>query len=793
MSMGGGSIIVNFTYYSQSDGIKNMVRMLYEGKLVPIIGSGFTQKCQSSGAKVPNGDCATKLMKELIAKYKKLDLSTADFNKTAERFFAVVPKKDQWNFFQKYFTGVDISGYRQDFINLPWPYIYTLNIDDGIEANSLYKTVLPYQNAKVPNSAIKTLYKLHGDANYEVLHEVKDNIVFSVNQYIELLTSESNTTLINSITGDYKQNNLLFIGCSLINEPDLKYIFSKSRAEVPKNNLRCVLRTEKPNEDDEYNLQAYGINSAIIVSDYELFYRAFVSEFSQLQAQHVSSNYAFTNPSHISVSENKENTIYYFSGQNIFNKAKNAFYQSGMQTPRSCLQNIETQLESDNSVIIRGRRFSGKTYVLSSLAERFSKYTILYFPSEAGLDEDVLCCLFKTNTYSLFLFDSNSLTNYAYHFVANSEKLLQTNHNKLVIAVNSNDNYLSDALDTEVINIPAIFNIDELNILNPLSDKYGLIRRKIKTTNIDYLKQLSDEQKIDFSIFGKLPKQYTQQELVILVLLCVEDKLYFSDINALSIRFHEVDNLISRLSGIIEKVPTSKNEKSHHATEKLVHNSKYVLLSIMKNLTSDEIVNTIVYIVSHFVNDKSRRRLYVQTVFFDTLNQLFGFEKGAGKLIFKIYNSLEVYLNQDMDYWLQRAKSIYRILPSSQKDLLNAYQYAKKSLGDGNLRLQAKSALTTSLICCLLSKTYDGERQNDFEVEAINCADVAISSDYFHTKQGNLKGELGIERRKSYSQLILAVCNKHLDPQVDLKTAWKSINIKKQLEDIHNSVKHYRG
>lgn len=778
--------LMGISYFEHDDGIRNMAKMLYEEKLIPIIGSGFTQGCSSHSSSVPNGEQTTAIMKGIISQFRKIDLTDADFNKTSDRFFSIVPKEKQWAFFQDYFTKVDIKGYRSEFLELPWPYIYTLNIDDGIENTRLYTPMLPYQNAKAPNKSMKILYKLHGDALHEVLYKVEKNIVFSVNQYIESLMSSNNKTFYNSITSEYKQKNLLFIGCSLLNEPDFKFVYSSAKEDISSNIFRGVVRTSRLSDEEELDLEEYGINTVIVVKDYELFYREFVREFVKLKAQNTTSIYQFTNPKHNDIGESKELTINYFSGHNIFNEAENTFYKSGMQITRTCIDNIEKRLAIDNSIIIRGRRFSGKSFLLSLLAERYTKYTVLYFPSKTLIDEDVLQAMFETNTDSIFLFDSNSLTDYAYHCVANSEKLLLRNRNKLVVAISSNDIYLADALKAEVINVSSIFNDEEIRAIEPLADKYGLIRRKPKVTNIDYLKQLSDEQKIDFPIFKKFPKQFSKEELVLLMLLTIEDKLYYGDINALNIRFRDVDILIERLSGIIEKVPTAKGEKSRHSTEKLVHNSKYYLLSIMRGLKHEEVVSTIKYIVSHLVADSTRKRLYIEAVLFDTLNQLFGYSKGAGELIITIYNSLETYLNQDMDYWLQRAKSIYRIRPQSYDDLINAYQYAKKSLGDGNPRLKAKSALTTSLICCLLAKLITDEKdKSNYEIEAIRCADEAINSEYFSYNRGNLKGELGIGKRRPYFQLIMDICSKYLDPLKDVQIAWQAAHIKKNLLEIH--------
>lgn len=666
---------------------------------------------------------------------------------------------------------------------MPWPYIYTLNVDDGIERTGFYTPVLPYQNAKVPNTSMKLVYKLHGDAVHEVLYKERKNIIFSVNQYIESLTSSENKTIFNAISGDYTQKNLLFIGCSLANEPDLKYVYSYTEEDISPNMLRCVIRTKRLDVDEELDLEEYGINTVILVSNYELFYRDFVREYESLAAQDLGLHYQFTNPKTVVIDQkDKSLNIKYFSGENIFDSEKNVFYKSNLQVLRKCVEDIETYLSRSNSIIIRGRRFSGKTFLLSVLAERYKKYTVLYFPSEFMIDEDVLQTILENTTNAILLFDSNSLSGYAYQLVAHSENLLDRNKNKLVIAINSHDTYLSDTLHAETIFLPPVLVEDELRSMKPVCDKYGLIQRKVSESNIDYLKKLNDRQKIDFLIFNKLPKKFSRQELVLLMLLCIKDKVYFSDIRALDIRFRDVDDFVNRMQGVVERIPTSKGEKTCHASEKLVHNSKYYLLSLMKDFSEAEIIGAVTYIVSKLARDKTRKRLYIETVLFDTLNQLFGHTQGAGKLILDIYEALDPYLNQDMDYWLQRAKSIYRIYPKNYAKLKTAYQYAKKASNDGEPRIQAKAALTTSLICCLMAnQSWDAQDKYDYEVEAITSAETAITSEFFKLNQGNLKGELGIGRREPYFNMINNICDKHNNPAKDLKVAWSAESIKKEL------------
>lgn len=146
---------MSITYYSHTDGIKLLAKMLYDEKLTPIIGAGFTRNCSSKKATVPDGNQATEIMKKMINEIRQINLSSADFNKISERFFSIVPKEKRWGFFETYFTQVTLPEYLSAFLALPWAYIYTLNVDDGIERTGLYTPVLPYQDANVPNRSMK--------------------------------------------------------------------------------------------------------------------------------------------------------------------------------------------------------------------------------------------------------------------------------------------------------------------------------------------------------------------------------------------------------------------------------------------------------------------------------------------------------------------------------------------------------------------------------------------------------------------------------------------------------------
>ena len=64
---------------------------------------------------------------------------------------------EQFEYFSSYFTKVELQSVQKDFIKLFPRYIYTLNIDDGVENNcNEYRVVLPCRNFLM-NMLIRTV------------------------------------------------------------------------------------------------------------------------------------------------------------------------------------------------------------------------------------------------------------------------------------------------------------------------------------------------------------------------------------------------------------------------------------------------------------------------------------------------------------------------------------------------------------------------------------------------------------------------------------------------------------
>ena len=761
------------TYIEHEQGINKLTQLILEERLIPIFGAGFSKSSPAAKGIVPDGEQCTDLMKTLIKKYvkgldtKKLDLY--NFNDAAKRMKKAVshsiPEQEYLQFLRYNFTEVQLAQVKVDFLRLPWPYIFTINIDDGIENTDLFNTVLPYQNARKSFPGGKRmLFKLHGDAGYELKYKQENNIIFDSDQYTQSLNDPNNQTMRECFSTAYKEFNLLFVGCSLKNEPDIRYIYN-SISEERFNTMGIVLRTQKLSPFEEEDIEDYGITDIILVKDYDLFFTDLINNVNKILIEQKVNAYPFENPS---IKALYDKDLKYFSGFRCFSEQENKFYKSDLIIERDYLEEVNTALQTSNIVFIEGRRFSGKTSLLCTLCEKEKRRTVFFFPSTTQENVDVIFDIIRNRKYSLLIFDSNSLSTECYYMFQDISEILVKNNNKIIITMNQSDNYLPDLVKSEYIKISSIFSTKEIDLLKPKTDLHGLAERKTLNTNLDYLNVIKREQGISLLLTLNLPREYTKNEQILLLLLGVKDKIFSRDINSLGIKYSEIKSFLNRVSFLCEWVPTARGETGTYSSYKLVHNSKNIVLEEIRKIKHDDVIESIIAIVMAFQNgDNNQKRIYHEVMQFDTLNQLFGRKKGAGKLISNVYKNLESILSKDLHFWLQRSKSIYRLVPEKYWQLKDSYSYAKKVYMDSSdITLITKAALSVSLICSLL---YPLERNREVQLdlleEAINLGHRSIFSDYYKQEK-RLKNDLNFEsKRNNYADLIKKSCFSYLELQ----------------------------
>lgn len=786
-------------YHSQAKANSLLVPLFVNGHLVPFFGAGFTMNEKSDsermGATVPDGRRCVELFKDLLKRHDPsrkysdslTDVSVALFKSIKHDG---VPIKAFLGLLRKHFMNVQVDGVKKDLLNLPWHMAFTLNIDDGIERCSDFHPILPYKNARRDVNG-KVVYKIHGDARWETTYETDDNLVFNYDQYINSISLPTNQTIREAILSAMKDENLLYIGCSLRDEPDLRHLNKHIAYDDRNAKKNIMLCRKKPDQYYEESLQDdYGITDIIIVDDYNSLYSSFITEIHSDAVESELKNYKYSTPK-----IKKTDDIKYFTGFKIFDEDKNEFYRSKLFVYRDIIDEIDKALITYPVVCIEGRRFSGKTILLELLIEREKTRKPVYFPSGSQIDTDVVRRLFNESSNCLFLFDTNSMLSETYFSLKEFATMCVDKNSRILIAMNQSDSYLSDIGEKTYFRLNSKFTQKENNALNSVMTGKGFINRRSGDTNLNYLEILNREQKIPIAVDISYNTQFTLNEKILLMILCSRDKIYSKDYSiSLNISNQEIDTFLKKLSLAVEKVRTTKDETRFQSGYKLVHNSSAVITRLVRKIDRQDVIKGIRKIVISFKNGTyEQKRIYKEVMMFDTLNQMFvDPSKGVGSLIEEVYRNLEDLMGDDLHFWLQRSKSIYRLNPENHDELLNAYKFAKKvyndSIDDYQDKLKKQSALSISLICTLLSHIESDDKEKVVqEIEAIDRGYESIFSQYYKEEK-YIKSVL-LDSRKNYVEQIIAVCDnvgEYLEKGIDVR--YEVVDRARQIKDKMMSI-----
>lgn len=207
---------ISYYQHNSTEIVDLLSNCFSNNNLIPIIGSGFTVGCQTKARKrVPSGTQLSDKMIEMIVEEKKLTVDKKEklklkkFSEISDFFFndEWVDKERRNKYLIESFDGVELDSQKKGFIrDIKWPYIYTLNADDAIENCSEYKVALPYDvHLSFESKNHPTLYKIHGDIQYEMRHEVS-RLIFKRSDYLTSL--ESNRRMLELLQLDFKEKNM---------------------------------------------------------------------------------------------------------------------------------------------------------------------------------------------------------------------------------------------------------------------------------------------------------------------------------------------------------------------------------------------------------------------------------------------------------------------------------------------------------------------------------------------------------------------------------------------------------
>lgn len=674
--------------------------------IVPIIGAGFTNGENTVNSKVPDGKKFREIMKKEICKHYP-DIKEEDFenegykfSEIANEFFKRVPSDIYKKILKERFTKVRLSASKKNFLKINWPYIFTLNIDDAIEKNSQYEAVRPYRKLSNDCSELNCVYKMHGDVYEELTYDEPPNVIFSQEQYIKSL--EANSSILNFFQSDYSSKNIIFIGCSLEDELDLKYAISTSTSEKLSNIERIFITGNEPTGLRRSRLEDFGISLVLLLDDYNEFYDFLFEIYDNIRFDEEKPFEIFKNPKidicDIGSTHNKE-FLLDVAGAKSAERILPFF-----TCDRDLISEIIKVVDNETVTVICGKRFSGKTFCAKNLAKQLQKRDVYYFPSNISLGKADIADISKIED-SYVIFDTNSINISSSEAIGSLIDIFVKKNTKLILFVNKSDSILNSIVsrltNNNYFHLNNKFSDRESSLLNKRLSRIGLIKYKNSCTLIDNCYRA-------FKLYKKeVPfdtKKITDKEFLTTIILASDGKVYSVIFNLLEITKQQVDKYINKLSPFIEYQEVDRLEQHQHSGFKVVSNSSSWLFRILSEYKDDyghnKVAEGVKQVVGLLIENQAYSYLYKKIITFDNLNQLFsGEERGEAGLILNIYEKLEELLYDDNHFWLQRAKSIRNLKRHSIKDLKLATDFAKKAFYDTTKdQLQVNATSTLALL-----------------------------------------------------------------------------------------------
>lgn len=788
-----------------------LISFFKNNSLVPIVGSGFTCGLNSYAGIVPDGyEFMKHMTNELIAgdfsEQEKKEILEADFSTLCDYYEddENVSSEIRRNYLKSNFYKATMpkQDIRSSFFDIEWPYVYTLNIDDVIENSSVYKKII------LPNKEFnddifsdeKCVIKLHGDIGNIITYKGSGKI-FTSKEYA--LSLDKNAPLLNKLRNDYKTQNILFIGCSLEDEIDLKTLSTWPFDYKEKDNLSCTMVFIKghPTKLQKSKYKTYGITDIVCFDTYDAMYTLLVEAWNEAQKIQISELDMYN---HIKIEDIPGSNIQ--ENQNFFlwNKVLYDLKNDSIKFPyyfitRGITKNILNKIVNNKVHLIYGSRVSGKSYLLADLYKTIRDREVYFFDGRTRITQKALkSLLLKKNIVALF--DVGTLERNQFEFVLQNARYINQNGNNIIINVNNNDSdtfgivkwklkqHIIDSSDIITYKLSNKFNKeDELQEINKLVPVINLPPYNEKRNMLDQL--IYGEQIIKKKGKYSSHKIQTQtpKQLALLILLAIKDKLYSSEIINYGLDF-EMAMALKYYDPFIERIETNNYEKdaSDLSRIKYILNSPYWLKRELGDYARSEgnhyqIGEAYIYIIKQVIefsghNEYKRRRVCRNLILFDIMNEIFLDEyRGNLKLIVYVYTVLHELLANDFHFLHQKAKCYLNYSYFLKgKDTEKSLEYLNKALelciisetmienkydSTLNERLQitlAHTKYTHATIMCGICVI------NDYNAEiesTINAIEVALLSPY------NSKDyQRDRDKRTSYGIYnFLVYCIEHYD------------------------------
>lgn len=689
--------------------VRELSILIGNNNLIPVIGSGFTCGCHAKCGQVPSGAEMKKFVMDELSKYEDANEDYTQYDlKTLVTIFDSskgIPPFEKRDYLSKNFTEVTISRARDYFLNIPWPCIYTINIDDAIERSTKRKVILPMRNFTdqyIEDFSI--VFKLHGDVHNCLAYGEHGNIILSYTQYIDSLSN--NRKMLTKFKSDLADNNLIFIGCSLIGEHDL-FFTAKSEIEGNRFNRKIYyIAYGEITNAQKVMLECFGVTDCIIIADLDSFCREIRL---QLKSETFSNNPLdyFSRNIHC-LSREDSNSLFMLTSDALAPLASDSLFKPKFLIERDELTNVISSLKKSPIYIIFGHRISGKTYFLFSIYEKMIAQDRYFFPSGTKISSAMFNeILDKENT--LTIFDSGTLSTKQIIDITNNSNInkLKQNHSYILFAVNSSDSIGIDIEEIDTIYKTTYLNnvfskhesdqlLAELQLCNiPIftfrkkSDIDG-DQRFITKTLLDNLYELSQYEHSRLPL-PDLSKILDPEEIAFWILIAVKQVIDMEEIYYYDFR-DMISNYLNAYPILINKDFSAAGGRIN-SRNKFTLNARYYILAWLGTLAEKQemhelILSAYLYLfesIKYNEEDKIQQinRKMLDLIKFDVINDIFYKRTEAVTLLIKyIYEKFEDKLNTTPQFKHQRAKSILWLCSDKIDDIKSAANYIDLAIHD---------------------------------------------------------------------------------------------------------------
>lgn len=744
-----------------------LIQSFNRNKIIPLVGSGITCGCKAFNGTVPMGSEMPKAIKELLLESDNLTSEEKEKIKQENNlqqlctYFEdtnIISSSIRKKYYKDHFSNVRLDSLRKKLFQINWNYIYSLNIDDAIETETKYD--FPIICNKTVEDEIfdngRCVIKLHGSIT-EYLKYKDECIIFSSNQYAKSL--QENESLLKRLKTDCSTNTLLIIGCSLTNEFDLMSLKSFPINELSPlvDNRKIICVKGKPSTLDLSNYQQYGITDIVVFNEYEDIYNGLYDIWNEAKKISPDKLEDVKNLSITSLSLGEINKQYFYQGKTLVDYDAHSINLPAYFIIRSIFDAINLDYKVH---IIQGNNYSGKSYFLASILQKFSTFETYYFESKNQISDSAFEYLLSKRN-CLFVFDSNSISESQIREIIENLENLSSRKITILITLSNDDedvhafiryrmtNILSDSELIEYHQINNKLTDTELNNLNSLLPKVGIPAFMPNSTILDNLLKAEDRMNVTDGQFSSTSlKINTINDIVLLIFLAIKEEISIYDLIYYGID-KEMYNYLSEYPTFFEKINVHLYEKDSkdNSDIKFIINSKYWIRRELGKFISESkinmknVIDAYEIIIKKILNrstDITRiRRMYKRFIYFNIVNNIFlTEEKGQISLIAQIYKRIYTLLANDYQFLHQYAKCylIYTVATKNQdlqteriKEALEKINISL-SIVENEMKIKINDRLITSLSHIQFTKAtimckYSRVVRNDKKIDENNVID----------------------------------------------------------------------